>query len=135
VFTRQTSNWYRCVVLWSVLFLWESVIREDIVVAWGNRWRFVISDEMYGFMNILLKVFYQEETVHSLLSEQNWQEILQSKTILLSIVYLFFTLTHIWRSPWNNTNMKPISYMLVFIGHVTVVIYKKLLTVYFLIFN
>jgi hypothetical protein len=88
VFPRHNYNLYRCVVLWLVLFLWVSVIREDIAVSWGKQWGFVIIDTKYVFMNILLKVFYQEETVHSLLSVQNWQEILQSKRILLSIVYL-----------------------------------------------
>jgi hypothetical protein len=77
----------RCVVLWLVLLLWGSVIREDIAVSWGKQWGFVIIDKKYVFMNILLKVFYQEETVHSLLSVQNWQEMLQSKRVLLSIVY------------------------------------------------
>ena len=44
---------------------------------------------MYVFMNILLMVCNQKETVHSLLSEQNWPEMFQSKTVLLSIFYLF----------------------------------------------
>jgi len=44
---------------------------------------------MYVFMNILLMVCNKKETVHSLLSEQNWQEMFQSKTVLLSIFYLF----------------------------------------------
>ena len=89
MFPRHTSNWYRCVVLWLLLFLWGSVIRENIAMLWGNRRGFVIGDKMYVFMNILLMVCNQEETVDSLLSEQNWQEMLQSKRVLLSIVYLF----------------------------------------------
>ena len=88
MFPRHTSNWYWCVLLWLVLLLWRSVIRENIAMSWGNRRGFDIGDKMYVFMNILLMVYNQEETDDSLLSEQKWQEMLQSKTCLLSIVYM-----------------------------------------------
>jgi len=68
---------------------WGFVIREDIAMSWRNRWGFVTVDTMYEFMNILLMVCNQKETVDSLPSGQNWQEVLQSKIVLLSIVYLF----------------------------------------------